>query len=626
MSATIETQLIPTAHTGAASELILDCGEGNRFPTSQESELLGIGPEHLPMPSTVLPYRYQDDYGRELHDVEHRVAVLDNGRVRATFLLDLGGRLWSLRDLEEDREVLHQPDGIRIANLALRNAWFAGGVEWNLGMKGHWGLTCEPVSASVINDGHLRMWAFERITGLTWRMDVWLPDNSDALFVHTTLVNPTSRDVPAYWWSNIAVPQSHHTRVLFDGEQAFHFGYAFELAKVDVPVRDGMDVSYPDRHSGAGDYFYLHRSSHPWIAAVEADGAGLGQASTKDLRGRKLFTWGNTSGGRKWQEWLSGDGAYAEIQAGLAYTQLEHLRLPAGQTWRFTESYRPIRIQDPDGPWSSVVANAREATLDATELDRAHRHLTALADVPAGEVDGGDPWGALEVAAGHRLADPATPFPSSSMGPEQRAWLELARNGTLDPLLQHSALVAPEWRAALERSEEGWLRDLLLGHVHHARGRTDTARELWSASVTAHPTADAHRALGLTSPDPGQRATHLATANQLKPHRSRIAVEAATALLTVDRAAEALHIIDSSPVQHPRLDFLAARAHVALGNTDEAGRYLAAPLVLPDLREGELGLEALWQAYQHALGTREPLPAHYDFGMQGSQSGTRTDG
>lgn len=622
MAAHIETQPMPTARLGEPTELILDAGEGNRNPTPEEQVLLGIGPEHLPMPSTVLPYRYQDDYHREISDVEHRVAVLDNGRIRATFLLDLGGRLWTLRDLEGDRELLHQPDAIRIANLALRNAWFAGGVEWNLGMKGHWGLTCEPVSASVISDDHLRMWAFERLTGLTWRMDVWLPDGSGALFVHTTLTNPTAQDIPAYWWSNMAVPQTHGTRVLFDGEHAFHFGYAFELGQVDVPMRDGRDVSYPARHSGAGDYFYLHTTDHPWIAAVEADGVGLGQASTARLAGRKMFTWGNTTGGLKWQEWLSGDRAYAEIQAGLASTQLEHLRLPAGETWRFTESYRPIHVQDPGGPWTKVVDSARQATLEAAELDRAHHHLTALEDLPVTQIDGDDPWGALEVEAGHRAADPATPFRAGSMGPEQEAWLALALHGRLDPLLQRSALVSPQWRAALEGADEGWLRDLLLGHVHLGAGQSERARELWEASIAMHPTADAHRALGLTSADPADRAAHLATASHLEPDRARITVEAATALLEAGRADEALRLIEKAPVQHPRLDFLAARAHVALGNAEAASASLARPLVLPDLREGEMGLDDLWHACQELLGTNEPLPAHYDFGMQGSQSGS----
>src|SRR5690606_6271654 len=214
---------------------------------------------------------------------------------------------------------------------------------------GHWGLTCDPVLAGTVvtPDGTdvLRMWAHERMLGLTWRIDAHLPDGADRLFIHPVLANPTAADVPVYWWSNIAVPQSLETRVLVDSESAFHFGHADALQRVDVPLRDGQDISAPARHPGSADYFFLpateEAAAHPWIAAVDGQGRGLGQASTARLRGRKLFTWGGDPGGETWQRWLSGDAEtarYAEIQAGLAPTQLEHLRLPAGETWRFTES------------------------------------------------------------------------------------------------------------------------------------------------------------------------------------------------------------------------------------------------------------------------------------------------
>ncbi|WP_344841667.1 DUF5107 domain-containing protein [Nonomuraea dietziae] len=48
----------------------------------------------------------------------------------------LGGRLWSLVELSTGRELLHRNPVIQPANLALRDAWFAGGVEWNLGTTG----------------------------------------------------------------------------------------------------------------------------------------------------------------------------------------------------------------------------------------------------------------------------------------------------------------------------------------------------------------------------------------------------------------------------------------------------------------------------------------------------------
>src|SRR5699024_5182393 len=86
------------------------------------------------------------------------------------------------------------------------------------------------------------------------------------------------------------------------------------------------------------------------------------------------------------QRWLSGDAEtarYAEIQAGLAPTQLEHLNLPAGATWRFTESYAPIDLgRRAAAPWEQAVPAAREAAVDAEELESVHALLTALEDAP----------------------------------------------------------------------------------------------------------------------------------------------------------------------------------------------------------------------------------------------------
>ena len=105
------------------------------------------------MISTLLPYSIQDGYDRaeELRDFD--AAVLENERMRAVFLPSLGGRLWSLYDKKRDRELLYKNDIFRPAHLALRNAWNSGGVEWNVGIKGHNPLTCAPLFAQKVLEG-----------------------------------------------------------------------------------------------------------------------------------------------------------------------------------------------------------------------------------------------------------------------------------------------------------------------------------------------------------------------------------------------------------------------------------------------------------------------------------------
>ncbi|MDT7799366.1 MAG: hypothetical protein QOI78_2799 [Actinomycetota bacterium] len=234
---------------------------------------------------TVLPCRLQDGYSRERVTRELPALVLENDRVRATILPTLGGRLYSL--VHNGRELLCRNPVFQPANLALRDAWFAGGVEWNLGGTGHTTLTCAPMFAASVEgpDGTpvLRLWEWERTRDL--------PDDSDFLLVGVRIRNPHPHDVPVYWWSNIAVPQTPDTRVLAPATQAWHYGYSGRLDLVDVPG----SLTYPARAESAADYFF--ECSKPWIAAVDGDGNGLLQTSTERLRGRKLSLAGMAGAG-----------------------------------------------------------------------------------------------------------------------------------------------------------------------------------------------------------------------------------------------------------------------------------------------------------------------------------------
>src|SRR3954470_1192439 len=56
--------------------------------------------------ASILPYRLQDQYDRKRAPRAFKTAVLENDHLRATFLLELGGRLWSLVDKRTGRELL----------------------------------------------------------------------------------------------------------------------------------------------------------------------------------------------------------------------------------------------------------------------------------------------------------------------------------------------------------------------------------------------------------------------------------------------------------------------------------------------------------------------------------------
>ena len=50
------------------------------------------------------------------------------------------------------KSLLYNNKSIQVANLAIRDAWFAGGIEWNIGQYGHGFSTSSSVFASIQSD------------------------------------------------------------------------------------------------------------------------------------------------------------------------------------------------------------------------------------------------------------------------------------------------------------------------------------------------------------------------------------------------------------------------------------------------------------------------------------------
>ncbi|MGA8115887.1 MAG: DUF5107 domain-containing protein [Actinocatenispora sp.] len=590
--------------------------------------------------TTLMPYLMQDGYTRSRQPGGLRVAVLDNGVLRATFALELGGRLWSLVDLRTGRELLYRNPVLQPANLALRNAWFAGGVEWNIGTRGHSPTTCSPVHAArVAGPGGvpmLRLWEYERIRGTVFQVDAWLPEGAGALRVHVRVRNTTPDTVPVYWWSNTAVAED--VRVLAPAVRAFCTSYDGSVATRPVPVQDGTDRSYPARNRDAADYFFDTAGLvRPWIVAVDRTGAGLAQTSTARLAGRKLFVWGQSTGGRHWVDWLSpGNAGYAEIQAGLAATQYEHLPLPPDPAgWSWLETYGPVRL-DPDlahGDWTSACAHADAVLagqLPAGSLDAELAEASALADVaPEESLSDGTGWGALErhrrAAGGLDWCDETgTPFDDRTIGDEQRAWLSLLSTGTLpdaDPAGPPASYVGgagseADWSGRLA-GLTGWLAAYHRAVLAHQLGDRAAAEAGYRESLAASGSPWALRGLAVLRRADGSAADSadlLVRAHRATPGHWQLAVEAADALLAADRAADCLALVDALPAgvrEHGRIRLVEVRAALAAGGLDRARDILESGLTVDDMREGETSLDLLWE---QAFGDR-PVPARYDFRM-----------
>src|SRR5215207_5264907 len=582
-----------------------------------------------------LPYPLQNGYRRNLWPQEINAIQMANGRLEALILPGLGGRLWSLRDLVDDRDLVFTNPRLQFANLALTDAWFAGGIEWNLGSTGHSGTTCRPVFAGSVpcdRGPALRIWEWERTRDLVFSVDLLLPADRPLLLAFVRVRNPDSEPKPLYWWTNIAAPEEPGVRVLAPAARAWRTGYDGSIAQVDIPFADdpASDVSYPLAAQRAADYFFqIPSEQRPWIAAVQADGRGLMQTSTAQLRGRKLFCWGTAAGGRHWQQWLCGPGSrYLEIQAGLATTQLEHLRLEARAEISWAEAYAPIEGSPRaiSGSWPDALAAVAElvAQLVPDEaLDEWHRWWRAeVADMTPVQMAAGSGTGEAELVVRGEDPDglPGTPF-GQPRSDGFRHLVELVRTGQVhQDAAGVDVLVPPisdRWGPVLDRAADGWWSRLMTAIRSHARGELAAARLGYLRSDQLRSTPWAARGLALLAASAGDHASaaHLYfRAVAQAPTCLPLLVEAAEQLLAAGRPGACLTMIDAASHQiagHGRLVLQRARALLADGQADAARALLEAGIEVPDLREGET-LGDLWRA---AFADR-PLPYHFDFRMR----------
>jgi hypothetical protein len=574
--------------------------------------------------SNVLPCLTQDNYDRELVERPIPTLVLENDHLRATVLPSLGGRLYSLIHKSSGQELLYRNPVLQPANLALRDAWFAGGVEWNLGSTGHWTGTCSPMHAASVEgpDGTpiLRLWEWERTRNLVTQLDFWLPEDSEHLYVGARIQNPSPEPSPVYWWSNIAVQQTPTTRVLVPADQAWKHGYGNRLDLIDVPVEDGVDLSYPMRHRRAIDFFFEPLpDEQPWIAALDAEGNGLVQTSTARLRGRKMFVWGESRGGHRWQEWLSpgkqGKG-YCEIQAGLARTQLEHLKLPGATDWHWLESYGRLEI-DPavahDEDWTAARTAVGSAVI--SDLEEREKAWLTIADTPPDEVlFTGSGWGALELRRTGWQVSTGTPFPDDTMTARERAWLPVLEEGRLPAKDGAPDGTLVGWRELLEAVEDdNWLvwyhRGVARWHANDLKG----AIEAWRNSGE-NPWA--LRNLAITTGDNSYYERAVQVGEQ---PRAELLAEAMNSCLTADDPERAQRIFERAgePPHDPRIRLAQVRMLLRTGDPSTAETLLEKGIELPGLREGDNDLAALWLETQRQLDTNRPVPAQYEFSMFG---------
>lgn len=580
--------------------------------------------------SRVLPYRIQDGYDRAREPREFLSVVLENEFLRVRVLPEVGGKVWSIFAKPENRELLLSNPVYQPGNLALRNAWTSGGIEWNIGQVGHHYHTCETLHAGVL-DGPggapvLRLYAWERVKRVPYHLDLCLPGGARFLYVRVRIINPHDHDLPMYWWTNMGVPEYPGGRVIAPADTAYH-----GLKVWDCPVINGIDYSYCTQIKRSYDLFFrILPGRRPWEVSLDRNGAGILHTSTARLRGRKLFAWGMNQGGRRWQEFLHAPGYNnKEIQAGLAYTQSHSARMPAGAQWTWTEAMGYFAMNSRkahSADWQEAYTAAGEvleSALPRAEVERMDGALAEIAGKPVRRlICRGPGWAALELQRAAKQGDNAgipseLSFEADDLTPAQMPWLALLEQGALpetDPKAEPGHFqIQSEWQALLEnsltRGGDHWLTWFHLGVMKLEAGDADGARSAWETSLRRRPSSWAWRNLAVWHLRQGDVAAAAAAYEQALRTGSApvaIAVEYSRHLLRINDVPALGALLARLPDEmrgHERLRLAAAWVALHEGRFDEVRVALRGQFAT--IQEGERSLSDLWFALHEREAAKE---------------------
>ena len=653
MSMTICEVLLPSAKFNGESTLP-SLYEMNNVQTLTQSFLdeddeLFVGYGFLP---SIFPYRMQDLYDRSEDLTPYIGVVMENQYLKALFLPELGGRLWSLYDKVAGKHLLYDNPIVRPCNLAVRNAWLAGGIEFNCGMVGHHPFTCSRIHAAEtkLEDGTpvLRMYEYERIRSCVYQMDFFLPEDSRQLFGRMRIVNPTTDTVPMYWWTNMAVRENPEARDVIDATSTFN-NKGGMVGKNPVPYDEGIDVTYPSNNPVAIDYFWkIPKTSRKYTAYLDREGYGFFQTSTSRLQGRKLFVWGQGEGGKRWQEFLTQDGHnghYVEIQAGVAHTQYECLPMPPKTAWEWLEAFGAVTA-DPHkvhGDWEDCraeVGERLEALIPEAKLEDMLAATKPMALSPAKkQICYGSAWGKLENL--RREKNGETPVCAhldfGELTDEQTPWFSLMEKGTMaqdgdKTLPPVSWMLQKEWTNMLEKSSPCHEKYLHLAAVYMAERNLRDADEALTEAMTFAITpialflkAQIHRMKG----DISTAADTALEAYRLLPSDVSLARQSLALALRAGKHDEIIKAYESAPANvqaDGRVSMTYAFALLRTGNISAAEAILLRDggLSVTDIREGEISLTSLYIEIQKAKAAAEgksledadiDVPRQFDFRM-----------
>ncbi len=328
-------------------------------------------------PSPNYPYPVRKNFTQQKRIQNWRRLNLENEYLHCRVLPDLGGHLYSCLDKRNGKELFYANPVIKKADIGLRGAWVALGIESNF-PAGHSRQTVSPVDFALRTnpDGSASAWvgAIDRASGMQWRVEYVLHPGSTVLEQRVNLYNRSAARRPYYWWANAAVAFDDRAMRFVIPANALKAHGRAEISAWPVNAA-GVDMSVVSNHQDQDGWFALG-CDEPFFGIYKpASRSGVAHFAGPDVvPGKKIWYWG-----KKGDEYVRTDltdnfPSYVEIQAGVFRDQDTVGFLQPEQELHFSEYWIPV--YDLGGisrvTRDAVVNLERKAARVAIEIGSTH--------------------------------------------------------------------------------------------------------------------------------------------------------------------------------------------------------------------------------------------------------------
>ncbi len=293
--------------------------------------------EFTPRGQPIYPYTVQEIIAKKKTNRSFRAVVLENEYLKLTFLPELNGRLYSLFDKVNKREILYKNKTIKPALFGLRGVWAAAGIEYNF-PNSHSVTSLEPVCGEVkrYEDGSASFISgdIEWVSRMGWSVEMKLAPGSALVEMESKLYNLTAFPQRFFYWINAGVPLYPDTKFIYPPSTRRLYVHPpmdnSRIAHLDYPVHHGRDISLAANITQQFPAF-AEKMEEDFFGIYHSNiGSGLVHIADHLLvPGRKIWDFGNSRDGKTWGNLLKDGGPdYCEVQAGPFTLQSDYRMLP----------------------------------------------------------------------------------------------------------------------------------------------------------------------------------------------------------------------------------------------------------------------------------------------------------